>query len=769
MTRSHTVLIERKSELDKETGMRPRLKRVARLLGAALLAVGVVVAPTVATAANAAPVESGDTVHIGNKIGYGGTGLFPIWTETPATGDPSYFAYCLENRVTAKTDIEGHVGDIDSFLGSNHFTSPAIQGKVLWVLAHSYPALSIEEFGAAAGVPGISQSDAIEATQYAIWRYTDLTWDAAWAWKTEDSKDAYWYLVDGANASDGLTPGELEVTADVTAPAGTWAGDELIGPFTVSTNQAVVSVATDPSIPLTDAAGNTIDANAVVNGQSFYLDLRGTTTPGSATVTVSASGSSSTGKVISVPTSSGATPTADNHAQSIILVAPSTKETTAEASISWQGTQAPTPSIRTSAVNPETGDRNLPWYGGWILDTVTYQNLTPGFRYEVTGELMLKTADGGQPTGITGSTQFVATQANGSVYMPFLVERYFPGQKLVAFETLATSGPNANDPFVPIAWHEDINDAAQTMTIGEVTDATIPALGTTLVDSEDGDHVLGSKGGTVVDTVTYSELSPDHWFKVTGELMNKADGSGTGITGTTGWFQPSAANGSIDVAFTVPEGYAGKTLVAFETLWTAATPIGAIAAHGDINDAAQTVTVEEAPEPLKPVIGTSLVDAADQDHVLAAKGGTLIDTIAYQNLTPGTQYTVTGELMNKADGLGTGITGSTTFTPTEANGSIDVTFVVPTGYAGKVLVAFETLAAWNGYTFVKVAEHADINDAAQTVTVEKKPVVENPTGSNNEHLSNTGGSLPWVGAGVASLMLVAGAALFLARRKHAEQ
>ncbi|QNA93562.1 MULTISPECIES: thioester domain-containing protein [unclassified Microbacterium] len=180
--------------------------RAGRWVAGALLALGAVVAPVGLGAATAAEVEPGDAVYIGSKQGYGGTGVFPIWSDGVQTGDPDYWAYCIEHDVSARTGLVGTAGDIDSYLGSNHFTDPAVAGKVLWVLANSYPAVSLEEFGAAAGVPAITRNDAIEATQYALWRYTDLTFDAAWAWETPDSEAAYWYLVNGANASPGLSP-----------------------------------------------------------------------------------------------------------------------------------------------------------------------------------------------------------------------------------------------------------------------------------------------------------------------------------------------------------------------------------------------------------------------------------------------------------------------------------------------------------------------------------------------------------------------------------
>lgn len=139
--------------------------------------------------------------------GYGGTRLYPVYIDPSSTsglGAPDHWAYCLEQPVSARTSTVGYLGGFSAYLGSNHFAGDAtVQNKVLWVLAHSYPAVSLAEFGVAAGVPGISANDAIEAAQYAIWRYTQLTWDASWNWETPDSEAAYWYLVNGANASSG--------------------------------------------------------------------------------------------------------------------------------------------------------------------------------------------------------------------------------------------------------------------------------------------------------------------------------------------------------------------------------------------------------------------------------------------------------------------------------------------------------------------------------------------------------------------------------------
>jgi len=617
-----------------------RATRVGRGAAALLIALAALAPAAVAAPANAAAdIAPGDEVWVGSTSqGYSGTAIRPVYVPVPADtanpGTADYWAYCIEHDVTRRTGTSAVVGDLSSYLGANYFTSPAIQAKVHWVLTHSYPAVDLAALGAAAGVANLSVNDAVEGAQYAIWRYTDLTFDAPWAWETPASEAVYWYLVNGANADQNQTPPTApDISVSVAGPASSGTAGALVGPFTISTNQPTASVTSDPAYGFTDSTGTPIDPNAVIDGQQVYLDLRASTAAGSATVTATVAGADGTGMVVSTPVVGSTTPTADSHRQSQILVAASTATTSASAA------------------------------GTWIA-------------------------------------------------------------------------------------------------------AAVPSIGTTLVDAADDDHNLVWNGGTVIDTIAYTGLTPGAEYTVSGELMLQSDGSGTGITGQT-TFTPTEADGTVDVTFTVPTGFAGEALVAFEYLYLGGEATGEpVAEHTDINDVNQTVTVDEEPVVTAPSIGTSLVDSADQDHNLVWNGGTVIDTIAYQNLVPGTEYTVAGELMLQSDGSGTGITGQTTFTPTEANGTVDVTFTVPTGFAGEALVAFEYLYLGGEATGEAVAEHTDINDAAQTVTVDEAPTtpVAPTTPGDGGGLAITGAGLPIGLVTLGALGLVAGILLVRARR-----
>ncbi|UOR01785.1 VaFE repeat-containing surface-anchored protein [Leucobacter allii] len=614
---------------------RPVIQR-KRWWAVALIAAVSLVVPSFATAASAT-LQTGDSVWVSSVTqGYTGTNIHGVFLDAPVDpnnpGTPDYWAYCIENRIEAGSRHPGIIGDPEDYLGSNLYaTDPTVPNKVTWVLAHSYPYLSLDELRAASGVPTLSINDAVEATQYAVWRYTDVGWDAPWDWETPDSEAVYWYLVNGANTSGGQPIGE-PITVSIDPSDGAFPGGDLAGPYTVSTNQSSVSLTASNGLAFVDGAGAPIDASAVVDGQQVFLDLRNVTSAGSATITATATGASGTGKIITVPSTPGGTATPEDHAQSMVLAVPSDATTNATATVNW----------------------------------------------------------------------------------------------------------------------------------------TVPSIGTSLVDAADGDQIVAWNGGTVTDTVAYENLIPGLQYTVAGELMRKSDGSSTGITGSR-VFTPGEANGQVTVEFTIPEGYAGETLVAFERLYegddTTGTPV---ATHEDIEDLAQTVVVENAPVPS---IGTSLVDAADGDQIVAWNGGTVTDTVAYQNLTPGQEYTLTGELMRKSDGTATGITGSTTFTPSEANGEVDVTFTIPEGYAGETLVAFEWLYAGGEATGTPVASHTDIDDAAQTVTVEKQPATTVTTppasGPKGGSLATTGSSTPpMLVSGIALLGLIAGGgALLLARRR----
>ncbi|MCQ2528796.1 MAG: VaFE repeat-containing surface-anchored protein [Saccharofermentans sp.] len=125
----------------------------------------------------------------------------------------------------------------------------------------------------------------------------------------------------------------------------------------------------------------------------------------------------------------------------------------------------------------------------------------------------------------------------------------------------------------------------------------------------------------------------------------------------------------------------------------------------------------------KPVIQTELTNNKDRSHEVEAKAVVqLTDKVAYKGLAAGEEYEVTGTLINR--NTGKPVNGvepvKVTFTTTADTGYVDVPFELDTGKVdGLDIVAFETIT----YKGQVIAEHADVNNKDQTVTIKSKKIV----------------------------------------------
>jgi LPXTG-motif cell wall-anchored protein len=330
-----------------------------------------------------------------------------------------------------------------------------------------------------------------------------------------------------------------------------------------------------------------------------------------------------------------------------------------------------------------------------IIDTVEYDGLLPNQTYTMTGQLINKS---NMNVISEASVEFEARESHGTVQLEFPIEvitEDFEGQSLVAFEKLFIESRL-------IADHEDINDADQTV--------SFPKIRTTAHTQEnDEEHeVLATSNLVIIDTVEYWNLIPGTSYTLTGTVVDAADGKTFKDSKNEPYFGvvtfiPETPDGSIDVNIPIDTTLLdGQTLVIYEEL----TDVDdrKIAEHKDLSDTNQTITV--------PSIYTTLVSPIDEHVSFAQENITLTDTIHYQNLIPGKEYTVTGTLVNKAtrEPLQT---ETTTFTPEFKDGTVDVTFTFDaTELTGQTLVAFESMS--NEYDHV-IAIHEDIDDEEQSV------------------------------------------------------
>ena len=282
---------------------------------------------------------------------------------------------------------------------------------------------------------------------------------------------------------------------------------------------------------------------------------------------------------------------------------------------------------------------------------------------------------------------------------------------------------SANEGYALINTTVTVTRDAKTIDLGTFDDPE-PEIHTTAYDASDSDHYVGAGTVKISDKVEYSHLVAGKTYTVIGELHDAATGDAVTVNGQaitaekTFTAEDSAGSVTLDYAF---DSYdlKGKTLVVYETLTDAK---GAkLAEHRNKSDVSQQVTV------LTPKLSTSAVGDADNSKSVTAEGDvTVTDYVRYTGLTAGQTYTLTGTLMDKStkkafvDADGNPVTATAEFTAEAESGTATVTFTFNASSikTGTKLIAFETLST-NG---IEIADHKDINDIDQTVTV-KAPVI----------------------------------------------
>ena len=290
-----------------------------------------------------------------------------------------------------------------------------------------------------------------------------------------------------------------------------------------------------------------------------------------------------------------------------------------------------------------------------------------------------------------------------------------------------------------------------------------PKIETQAADAADGDQTAQAGGQvTIVDTVYYENLEFGGTYTLTGTLMVKStgepllDAEGSPVTATKE-FTANNTNGSVDIEFTFDASLlAGEDVVAFESLVKDSIEV---AVHADIEDEGQTVHFVD--------IGTTLVDAADGDHMVENGTVTVVDTVEYKGLVAGETYTAHGTIMDKATGMpledseGNPVTSTAEFVAESSEGTVEITFEFDASQLeeGASLVAFEEVLDVNGNV---IAVHQDLEDEGQTVVVDNPETLGTP-------YDKTGGDLLPVWVLISALILCGGAAGAYALRGRIRQ
>lgn len=403
-----------------------------------------------------------------------------------------------------------------------------------------------------------------------------------------------------------------------------------------------------------------------------------------------------------------------------------------------------------------------------ITDVATYSGLIPGKKYEITGTLHIKNADGTDGGVVTkGGTELSVNKtfqasATGSGTVEILFEipakdaqdQGLLGKSIVAFEKVTQDGKE-------VATHTDIKDGDQTVYSGD--------MGTTAVDKADGNKTVrvGQTKVEITDTVSFSGTLDKGDYTLVG-VLHYTDGTndlgvvpGASATHVTFTLDKPGVPETKTMDFSVPtksivveknsDGTSKvKNFVVYEYLYAGKNPGKTTAgdgsnpadpkpgdktpiiSHENPGDGDQTITITDSE------VTTDAYDGGSKEKKDKNLDGTkekvnVYDLVTYKGLEVGKEYEIEGRLYYQ-DGSDAGTEVPTDqyrvgfakdsdtalhnaparlkFTADKVDGTVLLRFEVDkAALTTTPMVVFEDV--WEGN--VKVASHHDIKDGRQTV------------------------------------------------------
>ena len=319
-------------------------------------------------------------------------------------------------------------------------------------------------------------------------------------------------------------------------------------------------------------------------------------------------------------------------------------------------------------------------------------------------------------------------------------------------------------------------------------DPAEPWIVTTASDANDRDKFVSiAQEGVINDHVRYGNLETNSAYTLRATLVDPETGSQLeGAAGET-TFTPSAASGTTEVKIPLDGlAEAPQDVVVYETLLK---DDEVILEHHERDNSEQTVST------IRPRIATTALDESDGDHeILNDAEVHVIDTVAFENLSPDKPYRIVGTLMKKeadeqgevqaiplTDDAGAVISSETTFSPQAEHGSIEVSFNFNASALGPgtELVVYEKLLCDES----EIATHEDPEDENQTVRIvapeeppaasspdEPVPASEAPTPEQKGTFAKTGSALLplLIAAGVIVLIGISFIRISYLHRKKAQ-
>ncbi|MFE1170729.1 thioester domain-containing protein [Nocardiopsis sp. NPDC058789] len=214
-------------------------------------------------------------------------------------GAQTLTTYCIDFRTGLVEEAWYREDQWESYPGQGDFAEP---GRVNWILRNSYPVVGVGQLEERAGMARLTESEALTATQAAIWHFSnglDLE-------RVERSPELdgnvnagnvthlYEHLVDGAEELANEPGSALTVTPG----RGSGLAGEEIGPFTVETSAENVPVRLEApdGVKLVDAGtGRSLDE--VGSGDTVAFSVPAEAEPGEATLVLETTASVEIGRL----------------------------------------------------------------------------------------------------------------------------------------------------------------------------------------------------------------------------------------------------------------------------------------------------------------------------------------------------------------------------------------------------------------------------------------------------------------------------------------
>lgn len=264
--------------------------------------------------------------------------------------------YCVQITVGLRTDVDMVERPWNKYPTTPKTSFNDNSAQINWVLHNGYPGTGLDALGKALkkqGVEvhdGVSEREAIAATQAAVWHFSDgVNLDPKQPLAEPNPAEAnadvaalYAYFTGDQNKGIGEQPKPtLNIAADKTegAPGG------KVGPYSVATSGDITSLTSQlpEGVKITDADGKELKGSDVKDGSKLFVDVPAGTKPGKGAFTLKATGELDTGRLF----------VSENYAkqpaQSLIVADSEKTEVTANAAASWAEAAAPTTAPSTPA------------------------------------------------------------------------------------------------------------------------------------------------------------------------------------------------------------------------------------------------------------------------------------------------------------------------------------------------------------------------------------------------------------------------------------